>query len=440
MPDAATFDPASLVQPGRVHRRAYTDPAIFALEMERIFGRAWIYVAHDSQLRNPGDQVRSRIGLADVVVARTLEGEIAVVRNRCAHRGMPVCLTDADHGRRFVCPYHGWAYELDGRLIGVPEMRSYGGRIKPGDPAFGLPRVPRVATYRGFVFASLAADGPSLAEYLGEIAVAIDNLVDRAPEREVEIAGGRLRQEFRANWKLHMENACDLVHPGFVHESSVASARAYAAATGEPAETSPQAIQMFHANGGSFEQWDAAGVYGYPNGHGYMGSFYRPGALDPSKMSPTHRAYVERLIAVHGLARTEEILRRETFNNLIYPNLSINTRFQQFRVIQPLAVDRTQVHSYCFRLKGAPEDMFRASVRFVSTNNSGASPISSDDFAIFEDTQRGLADGSFEWVDFSRGAGAERPYGETGVAAPGTHELTMRNMMAAWARYMDGPV
>jgi phenylpropionate dioxygenase-like ring-hydroxylating dioxygenase large terminal subunit len=436
MSDSATIDVASLVRPDRAHRRVYTDPAVFALEMERIFGRVWIYVAHDSQLRNPGDQVRSRLGLADVVVARTLDGEIAVVRNRCAHRGMPVCPKETDHGRRFVCPYHGWAYELDGRLIGVPDIRGYGGRIKPGDPAFSLPRVPRVAGYRGFIFASLAEDGPSLAEYLGEITVAIDNLVDRAPDREIEIAGGRLRQEYRANWKLHMENACDLVHPGYVHASSVASARAHSAETGEAVETSPQAIQMFHANGATFEQWDSAGVFGYPNGHCYMGSFYRPGALDPAKMTPSHRDYVARLIAVHGEARTQAILGRETFNNLIYPNISINTRFQQFRVIQPIAVDRTQVHSYCFRLKGAPEEMFRASVRFVSTNNSASSPISSDDFAIFEDTQRGLSDGTMEWVDFSRGAGTERPFGNTGVAAPGTHELPMRTLMAAWARYM----
>jgi len=228
------------------------------------------------------------------------------------------------------------------------------------------------------------------------------------------------------------------VHPTFVHASSVAAARAYSAETGVTAEASPQAIQMFHANAATLEQNDSAGVFGYPNGHCYMGSFYRPGALDPAKMSPSHREYVTAMNAAHGKARTEAILGRETFNNLIYPNISINTRFQQFRVIQPLAVDRTQVHSYCFRLKGAPEEMFRASVRFVSTNNSSASPISSDDFAVFEDTQRGLSDGTLEWVDFSRGAGAERSHGNTGVAAPGTHELTMRTMMAAWARYMEG--
>jgi phenylpropionate dioxygenase-like ring-hydroxylating dioxygenase large terminal subunit len=426
----------SLVGPDRAHRRVYTDPAIFALEMERIFGRLWIYVAHESQIRRPGDHVRSRIGLRDVIVARTLEGEIAVLHNRCAHRGMAVCAKDSGNARRLVCPYHGWAYELGGRLIGVPEIRSYGGRIKPGDANFGLSRVPRVESYREFVFASLSPDGPALADYLGEIAAAIDNLIDRSPEGRIEIAGGRLRQEFRGNWKLHMENACDLVHPGFVHESSVASARDHGDATGRTPEASPQAIQMFFANGAAFEQWDAAGVYGYPNGHCYMGSFYRPGALDPDRLTGSYREYVRRMIAARGEERTRAILGRETFNNLIYPNISINTRFQQFRIIQPIAVDRTQVQSYCFRLAGVPEEMFRASIAFVSTNNSPSSPISSDDFAIFEATQRALAGGSPEWLDFSRGAGSERPHGNTGVTAPGTHELPMRTMMAAWKRHM----
>jgi phenylpropionate dioxygenase-like ring-hydroxylating dioxygenase large terminal subunit len=437
MTQADTIDLDALVRPDRVHRRVYADPAIFALEMQRIFGRLWIYVGHESQIRAPGDWFRSRIGPTEVVVARAADGDIAVVHNRCAHRGMQVCALDSGSARRLVCPYHGWAYELDGRLIGVPEIRGYAGRVKPGDAAYSLRRVPRVASYRGFVFASLAGDGPGLAEYLGEIAAAIDNLVDRAPAGEVELAGGRLRQTFRGNWKLHMENACDMVHPNFVHQSSVAGARDYSAAHDAAANSASQAIQMFHANAATLQEFDGAGVFAYPNGHCYMGSFYRPGALDPNRVAPMFQEYRRRMVAAHGEARTERILGRETFNNLIYPNLSLNTRFQQFRVVQPIAVDRTQVHSYCFRLKGAPEEMFEASVRFVSTNNSPSSPISSDDFAIFEGTQNGLSGDGGEWIDFSRGLGAERAHGEAGIAAPGTHELTMRTMIGAWRRYMS---
>ena len=92
MASIETFN--SLVQPGRVHRRLYTDPAIFELEMERIFGTAWIYVGHESQVKNPGDYVRTFIGRKPVVLVRDAEGEIRVIHNQCAHRGSLVVAND----------------------------------------------------------------------------------------------------------------------------------------------------------------------------------------------------------------------------------------------------------------------------------------------------------------------------------------------------------
>ena len=77
---------ASLVQPDRVHRDVYEDPKLFNLEMDRIFGRSWVYVGHASQVPNPGDFFATRIGLQPVVMTRHSDGEIYVVYNRCAHR------------------------------------------------------------------------------------------------------------------------------------------------------------------------------------------------------------------------------------------------------------------------------------------------------------------------------------------------------------------
>src|SRR6516165_1838560 len=72
----------SLVQPGRVHRRLYTDPAIFEAEMERIFGSAWIYVGHETQVGKPGDYVRTLIGRKPVVLVRDADGEVRVIHNQ----------------------------------------------------------------------------------------------------------------------------------------------------------------------------------------------------------------------------------------------------------------------------------------------------------------------------------------------------------------------
>ncbi len=428
-----------LVEPGRVHRRVYTDPEIFDLEMDRIFGRIWVFVGHESQIPRPGDWIRGRMGARQVIVTRDEAGALNVLDNRCSHRGMRICLKDSGHSRRLVCPYHGWAFNHDGALAGVPAPRGYTKKSTDlTDPAFALKSAPRVDLYRGFIFASMAPDGPGLVEFLGDIAAALDNAVDRAPDGEVEFAGGVVRQEFAGNWKMHMENACDLVHPGYVHQSSVDAARDHLR-DASPGSIPQQAIQMFNGNGISLDEWDALGVYGFENGHCYMDGFYRGGMVDPAMADPVFTRYRAIMVDRYGEDRTAEILGRDTFNNLIYPNISINTRFQQFRVIQPVAVNRTHIYSYSMRLKGAPEEMFEMSVRFVSTANSPSSPVSSDDFAIFEGAQAALANGDSEWLDFSRRLGDEQKTGKAAVRDSGTSELPMRTQLNAWRNLMGVP-
>src|SRR4051795_1125777 len=87
-------DIRSLVRPDHVHRRAYADAAVFQLEQERIFGRLWIYVAHESQLKRPGDFVRTRLARHEVLVTRHTDGKIYLLLNRCPHRGARLCMVD----------------------------------------------------------------------------------------------------------------------------------------------------------------------------------------------------------------------------------------------------------------------------------------------------------------------------------------------------------
>ncbi|MCL2430229.1 MAG: Rieske 2Fe-2S domain-containing protein, partial [Alphaproteobacteria bacterium] len=76
-----------LVEAGRVHRRVYTDPAVFELEMERIFGRTWLYVGHESQIPKPGDYFATELGRQPVIMTRHGDGSIRILSNRCTHRG-----------------------------------------------------------------------------------------------------------------------------------------------------------------------------------------------------------------------------------------------------------------------------------------------------------------------------------------------------------------
>ena len=219
---AANEQLAMLVQPDRVHRSVYADPAIFELELERIFGRAWLVLGHESQVRAVGDYYTTRMGREPVIVARHEDGSVRVLINRCAHRGSMVCAEGRGNVERFVCPYHGWSYDRAGALKAAPFASGYA----PGKLAeLRLLAVPRVAVYRGFIFASLAPSGETLEEFLGPARASFDDFVDRAPGGELEVAGGVFKHAYNGNWKLMLENHLDGAHPAWVHASSVAVAR-----------------------------------------------------------------------------------------------------------------------------------------------------------------------------------------------------------------------
>jgi phenylpropionate dioxygenase-like ring-hydroxylating dioxygenase large terminal subunit len=425
-------DIRGLVRDGQAHRAIYTDPAVFDLESRRIFGRSWLYVGHESEVPSPGDWVLARLGPAEVILVRQDDGTLALLRNQCAHRGACVVSEPRGHGRHFRCPYHAWTYRLDGALAGVPMVSGYAAGGRDGR---GLARVPRVASYRGFVFGSHATTGPDLPAFLGALASALDNLVDRAPAGTVTQVGGRLRMAYHGNWKLFMENATDLVHPGFVHASSVAAARGATAALAADA-FSAQSAEMLLANGLTVPEWDEVPLRTFAGGHAYMGGFYRKGSIAPERDDPVYASYRRALVERHGETRTTEILGVDRFNNLIWPNLSLNSRFAVLRVVQPLAVDRTVVTASCFRLEGAPDAMLDLTLQFLNAAASAASLVASDDLEIFERCQRGLASGSQDWVDVSRGAAADQRRNDGSVEASGTSEAAIRAQLAVWRDWM----
>ena len=131
--DALAHSPAAaLVQHGRVHRRVYTDAAIFALEQERIFGRAWLFVGHESQVAKPGDFYTTVLAGQPVVMVRVAEGggedgTVRVLFNRCPHRSAVVAAERAGHLDLFRCAYHGWTFRLDGALQSIPRDEDYAG-------------------------------------------------------------------------------------------------------------------------------------------------------------------------------------------------------------------------------------------------------------------------------------------------------------------------
>ncbi|HEX9395952.1 MAG TPA: SRPBCC family protein [Burkholderiales bacterium] len=428
------MDFSKLIEPDRVHRSVYADPDIFKLEMERIFGRAWLLLGHESQVKSPGDYFTTRMGLEPVFVIRKNKSEIGVLVNRCVHRGSMVCPEGRGNTERFVCPYHGWSYDLDGALKAVPFASGY----DQGKLPAGLKAVPRIAVYRGFIFGSLAASGEELIDFLGTAKASLDDFVDRAPGGELEVAGGVFKHAYNGNWKLMVENHLDGAHPAWVHASSVAVARG-APEPGAPGKEHYYdiAVRQMRQNGAPDSVWEGTGMWTTPRGHGYMGDYHDDTRLVVGMGNPAFDDYRKILIKEHGDEKTDRILRVTLWNTILYPNCSFMSQFRQLRILHPLAVDRSVVYTYSFRMPRAPAQMFRDTVAFANVVNGTGSWVLTDDLEVYERLQRGLTSGEVDWVFIGRGHGrdVDEP-GGVRRGGTGTSEVYMRAQFKAWREYM----
>ena len=426
----------ALVQDDRVHRSVYSDPAIFEMEMSQLFGKAWLILGHESQIAQPGDYFCTEMARQPVIVARHEDGSIQVLFNRCSHRGAMVCHEQSGNAKQFVCPYHGWTFETNGKLRFVPIAHNYGEDFAARMPQLNLTPVARVDSYRGFIFASLAAEGPSLLDFLGHMTSSFDDLVDRSPTGEIEIAGGVFKHAYNGNWKLVIENHLDGVHPAYVHSSSVFAGRE-APDPGAVEKYADIAVRQMRQNGAPEQVWENIGVWTSDWGHGFLGDYHSDSRLVVGLDNPVFAEYRARLAARHGEVRTREILDVTRWNTIVYPSTSFMSQFRQLRIVHPLAVDRTVVYTYCFRLKGAPEQMFRDTVAFANVVNGTASWVLTDDLEVYERVQRGLTAKMPEWVFVGRGFGGDLPEPDgSRRGATGTSEIFIRNQFAGWLRHM----
>ena len=421
----------ALVQPDRVHRDLYIDPDLFALEQEHFFANTWNYVGHDSQIPNPGDYIRNEIAGQPLIVVRHGDGSIRVLMNRCAHKGSRlVSAPSGNTGKHFRCPYHAWTFRTDGSLLNIPLKQGYDGtRLHECESARGLATVAHVRVYRGFIFARLSDAGPDFEEYFGESLSSIDNMADRSPEGRLEIAGGCLRFLHLCNWKMFVENLNDTMHPMVVHESSAGTAKRMW--LGQPADApKPMAIEQFTPFMSDYAFFDEMGVRVFANGHSFSGVHFSI----HSKYSAIP-AYEQAMQAAYGAERTAQILSLARHNTVYYPNLTIKGAIQAIRVVKPIAVDKTIVESWTFRLVGAPPELLQRTATYSRLINSPFSVVGHDDLQAYRGIQAGLHAGGNPWVSLHRNFDAAE-IGARDVTAAGTSEISMRNQYRAWARYM----
>lgn len=209
---------------------AYTEPSIFNAECTRIFQREWICVARSEQVPNPGDFLSADLPGQPIVITRDTNGDLHALSRICLHRAMPL-VAGMGNAKRFVCPYHNWTYELDGRLRSAPMMTG-AREFEPETcrlPELGLEE------WNGFVFVNLDRSAPPLGPRLEKL----DDLIRNYHFEDLRIVD---TVEFGSpwNWKILVENFMEAYHHIGTHRTTL-----------EPTYAARDAV--VHDNGG--EPW-----------------------------------------------------------------------------------------------------------------------------------------------------------------------------------------
>src|SRR5215471_16772650 len=204
-------DPAQAIF--RFSPRVYSDPELFEREQRLIFDRSWLYAGHESEAPQAGDFLTRRVGGRPLIIVRGNDGQLRIFHNSCRHRGATVCRHARGNAQSFVCFYHNWSYDNQGRLDGVPLKDAYGPGFKMEE--MGL-YAARMQNYRGWLFVCFSRDTECLEDYLAGARAYLDMILDQ-DEGGNAILPGTHEYSMRANWKLLMENTIDIYHLNSTH-------------------------------------------------------------------------------------------------------------------------------------------------------------------------------------------------------------------------------
>jgi phenylpropionate dioxygenase-like ring-hydroxylating dioxygenase large terminal subunit len=411
------IDYRQLIQADRISGSVYYDPAIFREELDKIWLREWIYVAHDSEVPEPGDYVTRQIGMQPVIVSRDEDGKVHLMLNRCMHRGNTVCQNVRGNSHAFRCAYHGWTYDNRGDLVGVPYAAGYDDTFRKSE--FSLARVPRVASHRGLIFASLTPSGPSLDEHLGPAKRLIDQFVDLAPEGEIIVRSGVLKHSYKGNWKMALENSVDGYHPNILHHAAMVmmmkGKNDMESVFGERSDAQTRDL------GNGTAQLDLNPVQTRNGGR----------VVAPSWSKEADAQYRAAMAMHRGAERAEKILAEGPPHFCIFPNLIFI--LNQLRVIQPVSVDETVISYFPTLLKGAPEEINQRRLAETYIIHGPAGRVAPDDIEAYERNQAGFQARVNEWLILRRGLHREERDGAA-IVGHETDETTQRGI---WRHYRE---
>lgn len=402
----------------RVSRRAFVDKDVYELELAHVFARCWLYLGHDSQLREPGDYFTAYMGEDPIIVTRGDDGVISALLNSCQHRGMRVCRSDSGNSRYFRCPYHGWSYNENGKLVGIPRLKT--GYFDELDREnLGLVRVPRITNYKGMIWANWDPEAPTFEEYLGGMKVYLDLMLDRIPGG-LEAVEGVHKWTIDGNWKFAADNFVgDMYHVPVTHGSA-------------------HSIGLRQA-------WSDLGYQiNAGNGHGFGGEY---GGLSAAENETSYTPYIKQIRAHLAEQNGDYINKIVPLGHMtIFPNFSAldTLRFRTFRVWNPVGPEKMQVHTWAIFDKALPDEI-KQSIRQQYIFTFGPSGVfeqeDGENWSQSTRSTRGWIARQYD-LNYSMGAGHEEPVEKVlGSNLPGQmggiwSEINQRGFYLRWQQLL----
>ena len=378
----------------QLNRSVLVEPEILKIEHQRVFGRSWIYVGHESEISFAGDFKTRTVAGRPVIFARDGSGQVRTYLNTCRHRGAMLCREREGNQNSFTCMYHGWTYDIDGKLVGIPGRDSYSANFDAGE--FGLAEVPLVDNYRGFWFVHFDADAPALVDYLAGATEYIDLVVDQSPSGQLEIVSGTQEYDIRGNWKLLVENSFDDYHLHATHSTYLD----YMKDTGVDVKLGKGLMMPTPGIGKALGNGHA--VVDNVNFRGRPIAAWIPlyGEKAKNEIAAIRTELVNRL----GKDRAHRVA--DTNRNLVvFPNLVINDGSAiTVRTFWPVAADRMRVTAWAL---GPKEETASSRARRLDSFLTFYGPgglATPDDVEALEMVQKGLSTWrEVPWSEISRG-------------------------------------
>lgn len=374
----------------KLHRSVFTDEELFELEMKYIFEGNWVFLAHESQIRNNNDYYTTYIGRQPIIIARNRDGELNALINACSHRGAQLCRYKSGNRSTYTCPFHGWTFNNSGKLLRVKDPKGGGYPDSfDKDGSHDLKKVPRFESYKGFLFGSLNPDVAPLESFLGETTKIIDMIVDQS-DQGLEVLRGSSTYTFDGNWKLTAENGADGYHVSVVHWN-------YAATTQHRKEKQAAEDNIRAMSAGAWGK-QGGGSYGFENGHMLLWTQWENPEDRPNYSK--FEEYKEK----YGEPMAKWMVERSR-NLCLYPNVYLMDQFgSQIRVVRPISVNQSEVTIYCIAPVGEEPEARARRIRQYEDFFNASGMATPDDLEEFRACQAGYDGITLEWNDMSRGA------------------------------------